>query len=297
MANITVLCADPDAEVRTAVTNHLHDDLAMETVAAPSVDQAKDDLEANDVDCVVTEYDFPDANGLELVDHIRSEAPDTPCVLFTDAKPGDLDTSHFEGLIVEYLRKSAPEAHDRLGSVVQDMWVHRSQVGYLLPDDENERLEALQRYDVEDMDVEETADRISSLVASHFDVPIAFVGLVERTEEQFVACHGANWDSLNREDTICTHAILEEEVMVVEDIAADHRFQNNDALNSLGIRSYAGASMNTPDGHTIGALCLIDYEPRSYTEQEQDELVMFAEEAVEQLELRRRLLEAEEGDR
>jgi CheY-like chemotaxis protein len=291
MAGITVLCADPDVGARETTTARLSDDLGMATVPAATVEKAQAAVADNDIDCVVTEYDFPERTGLDLVDFIREQAPDTPCVLFTDRKPDELDTASFEGLIVEYLHKNAPEAHARLGDLVQDMWVHRSQVGYLLPDDESERLEALDRYDVEDMDIEDTAERISTLVASHFDVPVAFVGLVERTEESFVACHGANWDTLDREDTICTHAILEEDVMVVEDITADHRFKNNDTLNSLGIRSYAGASMTTPDGHTIGALCLIDYEPQSYTDEQTEELMMFADEAVEQLELRRRLLE------
>jgi GAF domain-containing protein len=220
-------------------------------------------------------------------------SPDTPCVLFTEVSPTELDTEDFEGLIVEYLSKNAPETYDRLGQLVQDMWMHRSQVGYLLPDDETERLEALQEYDVENLDFEDTADRLSALVASRFDVPVAFVGLVERTEENFVACHGANWDSLDREDTTCTFNILDDDVMIVEDIQEDHRFKNNDSLFSLGIRSYAGANMTTSEGHTIGSLCLVDYEPRTFTDQQKAELQQFADEAVEQLELRQRLQDVE----
>jgi CheY-like chemotaxis protein len=292
MSDITVLCADPDGTARAAVTERLTDELGMETVTAGSVVDAREQITSREFDCVVTEYAFPDRNGLEVVDQIRHESPDTPCVLFTEVTPTELDTEQFEGLIVEYLSKNAPETYERLGELVQDVWTHRSQVGYLLPENETERLEALQKYDVEDLDFEDTADRISQLVASHFDVPVAFVGLVERTEENFVACHGADWESLDREDTICTFNILDDGVMVVEDLREDHRFRDNDSLASLGIRSYAGANMTTSDGHNVGSLCLIDYEPRTYTDQQRAELQQFADEAVEQLELRRRLRDA-----
>lgn len=292
MSDITVLCADPDGTARSAVAERLTDELGMETVTTGSVAEAREVISSRDLDCVVTEYAFPDQNGLEIVDQIRQESPDTPCVLFTEVAPTELDTQQFEGLIVEYLSKNAPEAYDRLGKLVQDMWTHRSQVGYLLPEDEMERLEALQKYDVEDLDFEDTAERLSALVASHFDVPVAFVGLVERTEERFVACHGADWGSLDRQDTICTFNILDDDVMVVEDIREDHRFENNDTLSSLGICSYAGANMKTSDGHNVGSLCLIDYEPRTYTDEQKAELQQFADEAVEQLELRHRLQNA-----
>ena len=287
MTGVRVLCAEPNPSGTAAAL----DAAGIPTIESDSLDSAKEQLDDNDVSCVVTEDELPDGSGMEFVDYVRETAPDTPCVLFTETPPSDLDTTHFEGLIVEYLRKSAPEASDRLGMVVQDMLDHRSQVGYLLPDDEDARLDALDRYEIEDADFEETCDRISTLVANHFDVPVAFVGFVEREEENFVACHGADWETINREDTICTHTILEEDVMVVEDITSDHRFQNNDTLLSLGIRSYAGANFEGPDGHTLGSLCLIDYEPREYDAEQRADLQRFADEVTEQLDLRNRLLE------
>jgi GAF domain-containing protein len=50
-------------------------------------------------------------------------------------------------------------------------------------------------------------------------------------------------------------------------------------------------------GHTLGSLCLIDYEPREFSEDELADLRRFADEAVEQLELRRELIAAREGER
>jgi GAF domain-containing protein len=92
-----------------------------------------------------------------------------------------------------------------------------------------------------------------------------------------------------REDTICSHTILEQEVLVVEDVTEDPRFAGIDRLRELDIRSYAGARVRTDEGHAIGVLCCIDDEPRTYTLDERQDLRLFADEATEQLELRRRL--------
>jgi GAF domain-containing protein len=46
----------------------------------------------------------------------------------------------------------------------------------------------------------------------------------------------------------------------------------------------------TSEGHAIGTLCLKDDTPRSFSERERELLELLAEEAVNQLELRRRNL-------
>jgi GAF domain-containing protein len=194
-------------------------------------------------------------------------------------------------MIVEYLSRTLPDAHDRLAFVVDDLIAHSAQVGFLAPDDEHDRLAALAEYDVDELPIEASFDRLTDLIASHFDVGVAFIGLLEKDEENFLACTGADWDSLTREDTICTHSMLQEDVMVVEDIRADNRFNENEALESLGIVSYAGANMTTPDGHVIGQVCVIDYEPRRYSADERAELAQFAETCMEILELRQTLRE------
>jgi GAF domain-containing protein len=286
-----VLCVAPEDDL-AAITDAIETENSLAPLAATSVSAAESVLEDRDVDCVVTAYELPDGTGLDVVAAIRSASPQTPCVLFTDVKPGDIDTASFEEMIVEYLNSDLPDAHERLGFVVSDLIEHASQVGFLVPDDEEARLAALAEYDVEELPVEESFGRLTDLVASHFDVAVAFVGLIEEDEENFLACHGADWGSLTREDTICTHSMLQKDVMVVEDIGDDRRFSDNETLVNLGIVSYAGANMTTSDGQVIGQLCLIDHEPRDYSESEREELQQFAATAMEILELRQSVLDA-----
>lgn len=243
-------------------------------------------LQEEAIDCIVTGYKLEDSTGMDVVDTVRSESPQTPVVLYTDVPPGEIDTASFEDLIVEYINNDLPDAGDRLGFIIDDIINHSVQVGFMAPDDEDSRLEALEAYDVDTLPIEESFSRLSDLIASHFDASVSFIGLIEEEQENFLACTGADWDSLTREETICTHSMLQEDVMVVEDVREDKRFSENDTLENLGIRSYAGANMTTPDGHVIGQVCVLDSEPRHYSADQKAELQQFAETVMEILELR-----------
>lgn len=296
-AERTVLCVDADDRVGDVATT-IEGEQRLTAVQATSIEAAREALADESVVCVVTGYDLPDGTGMEVVRAIREQSPQTPCILFTDVPPGEIDTASFEETIVEYLSRDLPDAHDRLGFVTSDVIDHSAQVGFLAPDDEGDRLQALTQYDVDSLPIAESFERLTDLIASHFDAGVSFIGLIEEDQENFLACTGADWDSLTREDTICTHSMLQEDVMVVEDISEDKRFAENPQLENLGIVSYAGANMTTPDGQVIGQVCLIDYEPRQYDEDQRAELQQFADTAMEILELRQSLREGQgqEGD-
>ncbi|WP_253738196.1 GAF domain-containing protein [Halohasta salina] len=287
----TVLCVDTEARVSdVAATIDAEEDLTA--IEATSVSGAIDAIDDEPVVGVVTAYELDDGSGMEVIEAVRKRSPQTPVVLFTDVSPGEIDTSSFKELVVEYLNRELPDAADRLGFIVNDVIDHSAQVGFLTPDDEDERLKALDSYDIEELPIEESFDRLTDLIAAHFDIAVAFIGLIEEDQENFLACTGADWDSLTREDTICTHSMLQEDVMVVEDIADDKRFNKNEQLENLGIVSYAGANMTSSDGHVIGQVCALDHEAKTYTAEEKHRLEQFAETAMEILELRQSVREA-----
>jgi CheY-like chemotaxis protein len=291
MADLTIACVDGDPESRRRTREALVAD--HDVVSCGSVSEAADLVRTGDIDCVVTEYSLPGGSGLDLTQSIRDKSPDTPCVLFTDVSPDRIDSAQYGDVVVEYLPKDMPEARESLTRLVENVVAQRTQVAYPLPPDEDERLAALAQYDRPGLDAAETFDRLTTLAQSQFGVDVAFVGLVDAHEERFLACAGEDWETLDREDTMCTHTILEDDMMVVEDVNADPRFADNDRLAELDIAAYAGVPLRTPRGATIGAFCLTHGEPREFTEGERADLRLFADEAMEQLELRRRL---EEGD-
>ena len=271
------------------------DETGFEPLTRTTAAGAREAIREHPVVCVVTEYSLSGGSGLEAVEALREYAPQTPCVLYTDARPGEIDTTSFEELIVEYLDRTLPSAAEELAFVVEDLVAHSAQVGFLAPDDETSRLAALAEYEVDELPVTESFERITDLIADHFDVEVAFVGLIEEDEENFLACTGADWDSLTREDTICTHSMLQEDVMVVEDVRDDDRFSSNEQLLNLGIRFYAGANVTTPDGHVIGQVCTLDGEPRQFSEPDRERLQQYADTVTEILELRQSLRDAREA--
>jgi CheY-like chemotaxis protein len=295
MSQTTVLCADEDDAARAETVDALTA-AGMEVVAVADIAAATARIEDGGVDCVVTEYAFADGTGFDLLDTVRSTAPDTPCVLFAGRDPADIDTEAFRGVVAEYLPKDGTDATGRLAGLVEEMLTLRSQVGYPLPDDEDERLAAIGRYGFDDAEIKPTFDRLTELARRHFDVDAAFVGIVGEHEEQFLSCASDDYGPLDRENTMCTHTIVEEDVMLVSDVKTDPRFEHNEVLDELNIRSYAGAPLWTPDGAAIGSFCLTHDEPRTFTEDDARYLRLLSDEVMGQLELRRRLAAATGGE-
>jgi GAF domain-containing protein len=78
--------------------------------------------------------------------------------------------------------------------------------------------------------------------------------------------------------------VASDEVFVVRDLKRDRRFAKNPMVVEHGIRFYAGAPIRVGKGQTIGALCLMDTEPRTLTAQESRLLQANAEEVAEEIE-------------
>jgi GAF domain-containing protein len=132
------------------------------------------------------------------------------------------------------------------------------------PPDEPQRLEALRRLLILDTPPEERFDRIVRFAAEEFDAPIALVSLVDRDRQWFKARVGLEVCETSRDAAFCAHAILEPEVMVVEDALADPRFADNPlVLGPPHIRFYAGSPL-VVDGRRVGTLCVIDTRPRAF---------------------------------
>lgn len=291
--NTTVLCVDGDDTDR---------DRTVETLSAPgldptgcgSVEAAEDALASTVFDCVVTAYRLPDGTGLDVVRAARTVHPDAGCVLFTDVPFDEIDTVETADAVVDHLQKTDAD-YEYLPDLVASITTARTHTAYPLPDDEDERLAALAAYDVEGLVATDTFDRLTELASLQFGARFAFVGLVDAHEEQFLSCYGADWESIPRERTVCTYAILESEVTVIEDVRQDPIFETNDLLADLEIRSYAGAKLTAPSGEAVGMFCVLDDEPRTYSDEEREALRLFAAEASEQLELRNRLTAEEVG--
>ena len=133
-----------------------------------------------------------------------------------------------------------------------------------IPTDEAERLSALRALMLLDTPPEERFDRLVRFAAEQLDTPIAMVSLFDGQRQWFKARVGLDDTESARDVSFCGHAILKEEVFVVEDARSDPRCEDNPlVVGEPHIRFYAGAPLSAPGGHRIGTLCVIDTVPRA----------------------------------
>ncbi len=167
-----------------------------------------------------------------------------------------------------------------------------SALSYPLGENEDERLAEILRYDYADGGPQNGLDQVCLLAQSLFNVPVALVTLVGKDQQTFLAKCGVNADGTSRDDAFCTYTILNDNVFVVNDATEDERFVANPLVTGeMHIRFYAGAPLILRPGIRLGALCLIDTKPRSFSEAEARQLGMLAEIAVNELRRRRMMID------
>lgn len=133
-----------------------------------------------------------------------------------------------------------------------------------LPPNEAERLAALYELLILDTPPEERYNKIVGFAAAEFDVPIVLVTLVDAERQWFKASVGTEVCETGRDVSFCSHAILQDSIMVVPDTLDDLRFADNPLVTGEPhIRFYAGAPLTMASGLRLGTLCLIDRRPRT----------------------------------
>ncbi|PTE10212.1 sensor domain-containing diguanylate cyclase [Mesorhizobium helmanticense] len=149
------------------------------------------------------------------------------------------------------------------------------------------RLQALDRFDILDTPREASFDRITRLIRTVLDVPIAIVSVIDRHRQWYKACEGLSTGEAERKDTFCRHTVLMDGPLIVRDATKDPRFADNPHVrNDPHIRFYAGVPLRTRDGHNIGSVCAIGYKPREFGSLETAILQDFSDLVMDQLEMR-----------
>ena len=157
-----------------------------------------------------------------------------------------------------------------------------------LPPNEADRLRAMWRYIRHNQAPDAVLDAITRSAAKFFDVPIVLIGLVEEECQWFKSQVGPEIANIPRDVSFCAYTILENELLEVVDATVDARFQNNPLVTGPPyIRYYLGAPLVTPDGFSIGTLCLIDHRLRAIGDEHKRHLQTLAHQVMSHLELQR----------
>ena len=140
-------------------------------------------------------------------------------------------------------------------------------------------------------EVDDVLQALVDDVRGVFGVDLALVNLILPDVQYFRAWSGdlaaefVESREVAREHTMCQYVVQTERPLVVEDFLATEGFKNQYFCVNYGVQFYAGTSLVTSDGHTIGTLCLAQGEQRKFGEDEMRMLGAFAKAAVGRLEL------------
>ena len=171
------------------------------------------------------------------------------------------------------------------------------------PANEEKRLASLRRYALLDTPPDASFDRLTSLAARLFRVPLALVTLIDRDRQWFKSCQGSarnlvSVSEMHRDIAFCAHTILSEKPLVAEDTRLDPRFADNPLVTGApNVRFYAGAPLRDEEGHALGSLCLLDFLPRAFPAEQRAALADLAACVVSEMDLRRASAELADSER
>ncbi|MEH1969205.1 PAS domain S-box protein [Nostoc sp.] len=158
----------------------------------------------------------------------------------------------------------------------------------LFPENESQRLEVLNQYQILDTPPEELFDELAQLAANLCEAPIAFISLVDAEREWFKSKIGVTISEVPRSISFGSYTILEDQILIISDTLQDERFATNPLVTSNNyFRFYGGVPLITSSGFALGSLCIIDFAPRNLTFKEQVALQQLARQVIRYLELHR----------
>ncbi|WP_083745318.1 AI-2E family transporter [Variovorax sp. KK3] len=239
-------------------------------------------LDLDGAQCVCVSYLSPEpqVHARHLCRRLKRRWPEVKVVLACWNAPAELLVEDAcKGLGADAIVTSVGEAVMRVSSIAG---VRLTEEFLAAPVGEADpaRVAALLSSGALDARAQALFDAASQRAADIFDVPLAMVSLIDAETQYVRGAHGGlegtdstptvRGEDLNmpRALSMCGHVVANVKTLVVPDIARDMRFAGNPALQSKGLRFYAGAPLRDAGGHVLGTLCLLDTEPRALNQRE-----------------------------
>ena len=113
-------------------------------------------------------------------------------------------------------------------------------------------------------------DRFVQLAADAFNAPISLLTLLHEDTLWVKAATGFELQCVPRENGFCSHVVHRNEPLEVCDARTNPLFRNlPPVIGAPHVRYYIGAPLKLADGTGIGALCILDTQPRDTASRDQ----------------------------
>lgn len=149
------------------------------------------------------------------------------------------------------------------------------------------RQATIKQYQLDQVTAEPQFDTVSRMAADLFKVPMSAVTVLTLDRQLLPSSCGIDATETDRADAFCNFTVQGTEVFVVEDTLLDPRFCDHAmVVGEPNIRFYAGAPIRIGDDIPIGALCVVDRQPRQFFARDRVQLAQMAEIIAGIMELR-----------
>lgn len=118
---------------------------------------------------------------------------------------------------------------------------------------------------------ERNFNHLTALATQTLNTDVSLISIVDFDgDRQFFKSHqglSEPWKTARQtplSHSFCKHVVLSNRSLVVSYATEHPMVQTNPAITELGVMAYLGVPVKTPDGNPVGALCVIDNEPRTW---------------------------------
>jgi EAL domain-containing protein (putative c-di-GMP-specific phosphodiesterase class I)/GGDEF domain-containing protein len=143
-----------------------------------------------------------------------------------------------------------------------------------IPSNESRPFAAPHHVERLDAPMEPALDRLTRLAAKSLGASMALICLIDERRQWFKSCFGIRLSEVSGDDSVCAHAVVADDVLVVGDATQDQRFRDSSwVVGYPHVRFYAAVALRTAEGRALGALCVLGKKPRPGLPPKQTEML------------------------
>ncbi len=155
-------------------------------------------------------------------------------------------------------------------------------------DHEQARLAALHSYRILDTAPEAAFDALARRAADYCGSAVGGVAFIDEKRCWFKARYGIARTEIERGLSFSDQAFRNAGIFVVPDATQDPRFNHLPIVTQDGFRFFAASPLVSPAGFALGALCILDRQPRDLSPVQAAALKTLTAETIDLLEKRRK---------
>jgi signal transduction histidine kinase len=147
-----------------------------------------------------------------------------------------------------------------------------------------QRLASIGRLGLADAARDEVFDRASRLATRLLGAEVALVSIVTDDRQVFPGATGLEHLDVEVAESrttalrlsLCQSVVDSQQLLAITHGSADDRFRDHPAVTELGIEAYLGVPVRDAGGATLGSFCVLEREPRNWTDDDIEQLELLA---------------------